>query len=63
MNKIPNNKYWLEFIIKKLQINGKVKNYQVRYKFIKNTEKLKYLVVKVKFIGFNIKFKIYNDKI
>lgn len=63
MDKIPSNKYWLDFIIKKLGINGKVKNYQVRYKFIKNTEKLKYLVVKISFIGFSVKMKMYNDKI
>lgn len=60
MEKFPNNKYWLNQIIKKLGIDGEVKNYQVRYKFIKNTEKLKYLVVKIKFIGFSVKMKIYS---
>ncbi|WP_281700139.1 hypothetical protein [Cetobacterium somerae] len=60
MEKFPNNKYWLNQIIKKLGINREVKNYQIRYKFIKNTKKLKYLVVKVKFIGFSVKMKIYN---
>lgn len=60
MEKFPNNKYWLNQIIKRLGINREVKNYQIRYKFIKNTKKLKYLVVKVKFIGFNVKMKIYN---
>lgn len=60
MEKFPNNKYWLNQIIKRLGINREVKNYQIRYKFIKNTKKLKYLVVKVKFIGFSVKMKIYN---
>lgn len=60
MDKFPNNKYWLDQIIKRLGVNGDVKNYQVRYKFIKNSEKLKYLVVKVKFVGFSVKMRIYN---
>lgn len=60
MGKFPNNKYWLDQIIRRLGINGEVKNYQVRYKLIKNTEKLKYLVVKVKFIGFSVKMKVYS---
>ena len=60
MEKFPNNKYWLDQIIKRLRVDGEVKNYQVRYKFIKNSEQLKYLVVKVKFVGFSVKMKIYN---
>ncbi|MGL5349114.1 MAG: hypothetical protein ACRDA0_00840 [Cetobacterium sp.] len=60
MEKFPNNKYWLDQLIKRLGVGGEVKNYQVRYKFIKNTKKLKYLVVKVKFIGFSVKMKVYS---
>ncbi|MHA4988034.1 hypothetical protein [Cetobacterium somerae] len=60
MEKFPNNKYWLDQLIRRLGVHGEVKNYQVRYKFIKNSEKLKYLVVKVKFIGFSVKMKVYS---
>ncbi|MGL5658109.1 MAG: hypothetical protein ACRDDK_03415 [Cetobacterium sp.] len=60
MEKFPNNKYWLDQLIRRLGVDGEVKNYQVRYKFIKNSEQLKYLVVKVKFVGFSVKMKIYN---
>lgn len=60
MEKFPNNKYWLDQLIRRLGVDEEVKNYQVRYKFIKNTEKLKYLVVKVKFICFSVKMKVYS---
>lgn len=58
MDKIPNNKYWLDYVIKKIGLSGKVKNYQVRYKFKKGSYKLKYLIVRINFSDFTVKMKI-----
>ncbi|MGL5718567.1 MAG: hypothetical protein ACRCX2_36520 [Paraclostridium sp.] len=63
MNTIPSNKHFLNHVINFCKLDGKVQNYQVRYKFIKNTEKLKYLLVKVKFDGYSVKMKMYNENI
>lgn len=63
MNKIFNNNYWLNHVIKEIGISEEVQNYQVRYKFYKNTEILKYLVVKVKFLEGCVKMKIYNKNL
>lgn len=58
MDKIPNNKYWLDYVIKTLSLTEKVKNYQVRYKLKKQSDKLKYLIVRIKFSDFTVKMKI-----
>ncbi|MBC2855447.1 hypothetical protein H3N56_02925 [Cetobacterium sp. 2A] len=57
---IIKNKEYLNRILEIVPLEGEVKNYQVRYKFIKNSEKLNYLVVRVKFIGFIVKMKVQN---
>lgn len=62
MDKMPSNKYWLNHVIKTLKTDEKVQNYQVRYKFFKNSEKVKFLVVKVKFNNYTVKMRIYNEK-
>lgn len=60
MDKIQNNKYWLNYAIKTLGLSEKVKNYQVRYRFKKGSDKLKYLIVRIKFSYFTVKMKIYS---
>lgn len=63
MSKMPNNKYWLNHTIKTIGVSEEFQNYQVRYKYFKNTEILKYLIVKVKFINFSVRIRIYNRNI
>ncbi|MGL5709572.1 MAG: hypothetical protein ACRCW9_01850 [Cetobacterium sp.] len=53
------NKQYLKCAIETLGCpNDKIINYQVRYKFKKNTSKLRFFLIKIKFENYKFQYKI-----